>query len=132
MRKQFVPFILGVLIFSFSAFSFAEEHAKPAHGGIILEVGEEAAHIELVHDAKAGKVTLYIMGADAKTPLALKEAPKLNLKTEKGNAQIAMKGSASTFEATDDALKSDPLKGRISLTVADKQYNVDIKDEHKH
>ena len=114
-----------------------EEHKAP-HGGPLLEVGEEEAHLELVHDEKAGKLTLYLLGKDAKTPVAIKDAPKVNLKTDKGPKQIETKaveakdGLASCFEATDDALKADPLNGRIALTLGEKKYNVELKHEHGH
>jgi hypothetical protein len=116
----------------------AHGEAKGLHGGAVLEVGEEAAHIEVVHDEKAGKLTLYILGKDQKTAVALPEAPKLNLKTDKGNLQLATKavgpkdGAASQFEVTDDALKADPLNGRIALTLDGKKYNVKLADDHGH
>jgi hypothetical protein len=114
-----------------------EEHKAP-HGGTLLEIGDHAAHLELVHDDKAGKLTLYILDKEAKNAVAIKEAPKINLKTDKGNKQIESKavnaddGAASKYEATDDALKIEPLMGRIALTIDGKKYNVDLKDEHDH
>jgi hypothetical protein len=118
-----------------------EHDHKAPHGGILLEVGEEVAHIELVHDAKAGKATLYILGADAKTAKAIKEAPKLNLKTDKGNKQLDTKavggkdGAASEYEASGDELKAEHLKGRIAIDIDGKKHNVDLvegKDHHHH
>lgn len=121
----------------------AEEHkheAKGPHGGEIAEVGDkDDTHAELVHDEKAGKLTIYLLGKDQKTPVAIKDAPKINLKTKDGNKQIEMKaveakdGAASQYEATDEALKADPLDGRIVVTLADgKKYNVSLKHEHEH
>ena len=55
----------------------------------------------------------------------------------KGGKQVEMKavnakdGMASQFEATDDALKADALKGRVVVTIKDKKYNIDLKDDHK-
>jgi hypothetical protein len=128
--------VLFALCFG-SVMAADKDHDEPKHGGVILEVGEEIAHVEFVHDAKAGKVTLYIYGPDAKTDLPLKEAPKINLKTNDGNKQLETKavnakdGASAQFEVTDDALKSDPLKGRIALVVNGKKHNIDLKDEHK-
>ena len=135
-----------ILVALFCVFAFgcmgslkAEEHAdKGPHGGAILETGDEVAHIEFIRDAKAGTVTLYILGPDAKTALVLKDAPKLNLKTDKGNAQVETKaveakdGAASQYTATSDDLKSEHVNGRVALTVNGKQYNVKIDDGHKH
>lgn len=112
---------------------------KGPRGGELLEVGDkEDTHAELVHDEKAGKLTLYLLAKDLKTAVAIKDAPKLNLKAKDGNKQMDLKavdakdGAASKFEATDDALKADPLDGRIAVTLADgKKYNVNLKHEHK-
>lgn len=115
-----------------------EEHKAP-HGGVLLEVGEEVAHLELVHDEKEGKATIYVLDAKAEKTVAIKDAPKVNLMTEDGAKQLVTKaveadkeGLASQFEVTDDALKADPLKGRISVTIGDKKYNVDIKEPDEH
>jgi hypothetical protein len=43
----------------------------------------------------------------------------------------AKDGQASQFEGADEALKADPLEGRIALTIGDKKYNVDLKHEHE-
>jgi hypothetical protein len=129
--------VVGLLAKPVMAEEKHEEH-KAAHGGSLLEVGEEVAHIEVVHDDKAGKLTLYILGGDAKTAVAIKDAPKINLKTDKGAKQLetkavdAKEGAASQYEVTDDALKTEPLKGRIALTIKDKKYNVDLKEDKDH
>jgi len=116
------------------------DHKAP-HGGTLLETGDEAAHLEIVHDPKAGKLTIYVLDSDPQKALAIKEAPKVKLKTDKGNKELDTKavdakdGAASQYEVTDDALKTDPLKGRISVKVKDKKYNIDIKEDghgHKH
>ncbi len=132
MRVSILAVFALTLSFSIQAEDKKPEDHKPVHGGTILEVGEEAAHIEFVHDEKAGKITLYIMGGDAKTALNLKEAPKLNLKTKAGNKQLETKGADATWTATDEALKDEP-SGRIALTLPDgKKYNVAIEDKHDH
>jgi hypothetical protein len=116
-----------------------EHDHKAPHGGVLLETGDEAAHLEIVHDAKAGKLTIYVLDSDPEKALAIKDAPKIKLKTDKGNKELETKavdakdGAASQYEVTDDALKTDPLKGRISVNVKDKKYNIDIKEDgHKH
>lgn len=132
MRVSALALFALTLGFNIKAEDKKPEDHKPAHGGTILEVGEEAAHIEFVHDEKAGKITLYIMGGDAKTPLNLKEAPKLNLKTKAGNKQLDAKGADATWSVEDESLKEEP-KGRIALTLPDgKKYNVAIEDKHDH
>ncbi len=130
------------LVLTFAACAWAEDHGhdhpKAPHGGVLLEVGKEEAHLEVVHDEKAGKVTLYVLGKDAKTPVAIAAAPKLNLKLEAGPKQFETKavepkdGAASQFEATDDALKVHGLTGRVALTIGEKKYNVELKHDHDH
>lgn len=115
------------------------DHEKPPHGGYLIEVGDHVAHIEVVHDAKAGKVTLYILDGEAKDPVKIQNAPRINMMTDDGAKQVATKAvepdkeeKASQFEATDDALKADPLTGKISIVIGDKKYNVEIKKEEEH
>jgi len=111
-----------------------DDHKAP-HGGALLEVGEHLAHIELVRDEKSGKITLYILGKDAKTAVALTDAPKINLKGKAGKKQLETKSVGVTgaeFEATDELLKAHELEGRIVVTIAGKKYNVDLKDDHGH
>ena len=114
-------------------------HAEEgSFGGTISVVGEHAAHIELVHDDGAGKVTLYITGPEGQTPLLIEEAPKLNLSTNDGNKQVptmAVNGTekgASQFEAKDEALKEHFIEGRIAIIIDGKSYAVEIMVEHDH
>ena len=140
MRKYSSWVVASALLFALvvtGTHVAAEEEHKAPHGGLLLETGDEAAHLELVHDAAAGKVTVYILDDKATGALAIADAPKLNLKTEKGNAAVALTavdakdGKASKYEATDDALKSKTLNGRIACTIKEKKYNIDVKSEPK-
>lgn len=120
-----------------------EEHKhedKPGpNGGEIQEIGDKNdTHAELKHDHTNGKTTLWIVGSDLKTLVAIKDAPKINLKAKDGNKQIEMKpvnvkdGAASQWEASDENFKQDPLDGRISIKLPDgKKYNVKL-DAHHH
>ena len=138
-----VRIVACMALLTFVAFNAcAEDHKhddhKAPHGGTLLEVGEHAAHLEVVRDEKAGKITLYLLDKEAKNAVSIKDAPKINLKTDAGNKQIDTKpvdakdGAASAFEATDEALKPHVLKGRIALTLDGKKYNVELKDDHGH
>ena len=114
-----------------------DKHAKPQHGGLVLEVGEETAHVEFVHEAKAGRVVLYLSGKDGKTPLRVSDPPTLRLVTTGGTKNVVAvgrdvrEGKASEFTMTDDALKSDPLKGSLVLEIDGKRYDVEVKEEHE-
>ncbi|MHC4854751.1 MAG: hypothetical protein ACYTF5_22360 [Planctomycetota bacterium] len=108
-----------------------------AHGGALIEIGGGIAHVEFVHDAKAGTVTLHVTGKDTKTPLKLTYAPDLNLVTAKGPKVLNTKpvggaaDGASQFQVTDALLKTDPLKGRIAIKVEGKAYHPEI-EAHEH
>ncbi len=142
MAKQAKLFlaILGLITLGYCASGRAEE--KPAHahggkgpnGGALVEVGDaDDHHVEVVHDEKAGKLTLHCLLADQKTPYTPKEALKLNLKTKDGNKQIVMTGKDSKWEAIDDVLKEEP-NGRVVVVLPDgKKYNVTLADDgHDH
>lgn len=145
MRKLFaVPMVLAAAVLCSAGDEKKEEEKekeehKAPHGGVLLEVGEEVAHLEIVHGPKEGMVTIYVLDGKAEKAVAIKDAPKLNLMTADGAKQLAMKaveadkeGMASQFEAKDDALKADPLKGRIAITIGEKKYNVEIKEAGGH
>jgi len=103
-----------------------------AHGGALIEIGKGIAHVEFLHDAKAGTVTLHVTGKDPKTPMKLTHAPDLKLTTAKGLKVLNSKpvggaaDGASQFHVTDDLLKTDPLEGRITIKIEGKIYNPDI------
>ena len=118
-----------------------QNHGHPhqgSHGGALMEIGDHVAHVELVHDAIAGTVTLYLTGGDAKTPLQIADAPELKLMTAEGPKVVATRPAgtdskgASQFSATDPLLKTDPLKGRIGLRIDGKPYNPEIEEAHDH
>lgn len=110
--------------------------AKGPHGGEVAVVGDEVAHLEIVHDEKAGDLTLHVLGADVKTPKAI-AAPVLNLTTKSGPVQIPFEavgagadGTAAQWKARHDALKADPLDGRVRVTIDGKTHQVSLAHEH--
>jgi hypothetical protein len=42
---------------------------KGPHGGTLVAIGDEAAHVEFVLDAEAGVLTAYVLDAEAKKPV---------------------------------------------------------------
>ncbi|WP_372364756.1 hypothetical protein [Candidatus Uabimicrobium sp. HlEnr_7] len=112
-----------------------DEHGP--HGGELLEVGEHLAHIELIHNEEMGKITLYILGKDAKTAEVIEGTPMLNLKykgTQKQLKTVAMntaENKSSHFEATDKILKEE-VTGRIAVTIKGIKYNINIEHHHDH
>lgn len=51
---------------------------KGPHGGALVAIGDDAAHLEVVLDAETGKVTVYVLDAAAKEAVAI-QAEKLEL-----------------------------------------------------
>lgn len=105
-----------------------EEHRAP-HGGAILELGEEEAHVEVVHDPKAGVLTLYVFGKDLNTPAEV-AVPTILLATKSGPKEFKPtaldakpgKDVATAWRLTDPAVAVDPLDGRLVVTVAGKEH----------
>jgi hypothetical protein len=50
----------------------AHAHTAP-HGGTLVVLGDEFAHIEFVLDAEEGKLTAYILDAEAENPIRLSQ-----------------------------------------------------------
>jgi hypothetical protein len=110
----------------------AADHERGPHGGHILEVGDHVAHLEIVHDEAAGRVTLYVLGDDAKTPMPIAKAPEFKLTTKDGPRVIATapegagSGESATFVVVDEVLKGFEPEGRISVEIGGRQYNPEL------
>lgn len=118
-----------------------DHDAAGPNGGEVQELGDkDDTHVELVHDHPNGKVTLYLLAKDRKTPVAIKTAPLINVVGKAGNKQVAMTpsnpvdGAAFRWEASDEAFKADPIKGRISIELNGKKHQVklDAHEGHGH
>lgn len=111
-------------------------HGAP-HGGEVLDLGGGAAHLEIIHDHDGGSMTVYVLGADLKTPVSV-EAPVVSL--EKGPVQFTLTaiepgkdGKAVAFKGSHDELKTDPWLGRIRVKIGDKTYQSPLEGEaHDH
>lgn len=113
----------------------AHDHTAP-HGGELLELGEEEAHVEVLHDRKAATVTVWVYGKTLAAPAAV-EAPKLLLagKELAGVALDPKPGAttATSWKFTDPALDADPLEGRIVVTVDGKTHRSPLEPAgHAH
>jgi hypothetical protein len=112
----------------------AEEHTHDGrHGGHVVELGAHEGHLEIVHDEATGTLTAYVYDADMSPVDA--EAPVVNL-TE-GAVQVAMTPvtgagpRANAWRAVHEALKAEPLEGRVRLKVGDKTYQASLEHEHE-
>lgn len=111
----------------------AHEHPAAPHGGELLELGEEEAHLELIHDSKAGRVTVYVLGKDGKTAVAV-AAPTIVVATKDGPQELTLTavnpkadGTADTFKGTHAGLMAEPLDGRIRVTIGGKAYQAPLE-----
>ena len=108
-----------------------EDHAHGPHGGHVLEIGAHVAHLEVLHDDEM--LTIYVLGPDVKTPLAVAKPPQLKLSTAAGPKVLDTKAKDATstvFTSTDPALKGQEPEGRISIEVDGKMYNPDLEHDH--
>lgn len=117
------------------------DHGAGPHGGAIVELGDEEYHAEVVVDAGAHTLRVFLLGPDAKTasPIAAasvsvvtEDQKTLTLKAvpQEGDGD----GKASKFELTDkeavDAIAREGfLHGALQLEVDGKSYRGDI-DAH--
>ena len=98
--------------------SHGGHHHEPPHGGMAIDLGDEDAHLEFVHDAAAGKLTAYVLkphmsGFQRITQETLELTAQVNgkpesltLKATANNATGEKPGDSSQFEAQADWLKS--------------------------
>lgn len=75
MRRGTLGLVSVALLFGSAA--QAHEHTAP-HGGALIELGEEVAHIELVLDAATGELTAYVLDGEAEAPVRI-AAPALTI-----------------------------------------------------
>lgn len=115
--------------------SHGGHHHEPPHGGTAIDLGDEDAHLEFVHDAPAGKLTCYVLKPhmsgfqritqetiELTAQVAGKAAP-LTLKAVANAATGEKPGDTSQFEA-----QADWLKAAMSFDVELKAINVRGKD----
>lgn len=134
---------------------------KGPHDGTLVALGEEAAHVEFVLDKETGKLTAYILDAEAKEAVAIKQEQIVLAFTvteeHEGEEKDAKKGdvpelesltlsavSPNDGEASEFAGESEKLKGAEhfdavieSITIKDKEFKAaEFKfpegNEHDH
>lgn len=99
--------------------SAGHKHEAP-HGGTLLELGDEFAHLEIVFDASTGRISAYALNGDASGAVRLGQR-RLELLIDHPPHAIRLEGVASplTGETIDDtsefAGQSDLLKGAARI-----------------
>ncbi len=118
-------------------------HGRGPHDGDLIELGEEEFHAEVVFDEAGNKVILYLLGADAKTAVAI-EAKELSLEMPGKDAPVThaltagppdADGKASRFEITSEelieAFHHDPKAvGKFKVSIGGKEFEGAIKHDH--
>lgn len=92
-------------------------HHESPHGGTAVELGDHEAHLDVVLDAAAGKLTAYVMDAHAENFVRVPvESFEIIAKLPAGETTLLLKavanaasgekvGDTSQFETQSDALK---------------------------
>ena len=129
------------------AHDHAHDHAHHGpHHGHLMEIGGEEYHAEWTHD-ESGKVTFYILDADAKkdVPIAAEEIVidvKIGENPSKEYKLAAvnpMDGKTATFEIVEknllgvfEQLKSPGIVATLKLSINGKDYAQKIEEHHHH
>ena len=105
------------------------EHGHdPVYGGLLVELGDHVAHVELVHDPEEGRLTLYSMDAHAEQAERLAaESIEVTLDSPDGSWAVNLLpetsaltgetvGDSAAFSAVDPRLEGlEAVSGRISV-----------------
>lgn len=122
----------------------AHEHPSHGpHGGDLVELGKEEYHAEVVHDDKAGTVTIYLLDGAAKAAVPIAAAQVTINASHEGKAEqftLAAKplegesdGQSSRFESPDKELGEHLEHGaRLVVEIKGKSYTGAIKHDHDH
>jgi ABC-type Zn2+ transport system substrate-binding protein/surface adhesin len=110
------------------------EHATSVNGGELVMIGNKNAVLEIVADENTGTYKLFVFEADAKTPLAITQAPSLVVPVNGKRAMLetkAEKTPSSSFEITSEHLKGHIHGGVIiKLDSIELPFSVGLPDHH--
>jgi hypothetical protein len=95
------------------------EHSAP-HGGALVELGEEFAHVEVVLDVATGKLTAYALDGEAEKSVRVKQSEiEIAVKNPAVTIKLGGVANALTGETADDTSefsgRSDRLKGAANF-----------------
>ncbi len=95
------------------------EHSAP-HGGTLVELGEEFAHLEIVLDASTGKLMAYALDGEAEKAVRLKQ-PEIEITVTNPATVVKLGGVANSLtgetasDTSEFAGQADALKGATSF-----------------
>lgn len=111
-----------------------EHDVKPKHGGVVLEVGEHVAHLEVIYDEKHGVVKVWLSTHEGDKPIE-GATIGLNVRFKKGHQAFELtpvKGHPGGHMTESPKLKGHFVKARFKVTLGDKTYLVDFEHDHAH
>ncbi len=95
------------------------EHSAP-HGGTLVELGEEFAHVEIVLDAATGKLSAYALDGEAEKSVRVKQS-EIEIAVKNPAVTIKLGGVANTLtgetagDTSEFSGQSDRLKGAANF-----------------
>lgn len=134
---------LAVLVLCTAA--SAHEHKAP-HGGCLVVIGDEFAHVEFVLDAATGKLTGYVLDGEAEKAVRIKQKEikisvkglgakefEVELKAVENVLSGETPGDTSQFEGTHETLKgAKHFDGKIDKIEIKGQKAKDITFDFPH
>ena len=126
-------------------------HHDPMFGGNLIELGNHAHNLELVHDNATGTLDAYTLGGHADKLIKIAQesilisldqasSPPVLIELKAVSDEISKDtvGNSSHFAATLDSLKTNALKGKIQkieiqgVTYSEVAFDLNEKHDHKH
>ena len=123
-----------------------DEHAHPTEGphhGMLVELGNENYHAEVVHDDEAGTLMVYLLDSAAKNAV-FSEASEIVINIKKGDQPLQFKlgglkkdgqpeGKFSDYSLVEPellkALHDKTSTAKLSITIDGKPYSGEISHE---
>jgi hypothetical protein len=108
------------------------EHSAP-HGGALIELGEEFAHLEIVLDAATGRLTAYTLDGKAEKAIRIKQSEiEIGVGSPAATIKLGGVANALTGETADDTSEfsgqSERLKGATGFDGVIKTISIKGKE----
>jgi len=108
----------------------AAHEEQAVHGGTLVELTGHAGHVEALHDAQAGTLTIWVTDT-AMAELPLDEAPVLNFVADGKPTQLTGDEVDGAWRFTGDGLEGEPEGARLRLTSGGKTWTPALAHEHE-
>jgi hypothetical protein len=132
MRAWFSLLVLGCAVAVAGVMFAQEEHEHTApHGGTLIVLGNEVAHVELVLDAESGQLTAYVLDGEAEQAVRIARSV-LPLMIEVGEA--GEEASLVPLHAVENPLTGEKLddtsefRGQSDLLIGREFFSATLTD----